>query len=85
MTQFIIKGRVKYGNTIYTSGEVVKVEEKDVEEFKKFGWEIVKEEKQKQEPDYAKMKNAELEKLLEEKGIEFQKGAKKAELLALLK
>lgn len=43
MTKFIVKGFVKYNGQKYTSGSVVEVNKKDVEQFKKFGWEIVDE------------------------------------------
>ena len=41
MTKFIVKGFVKYNGQQYTSGSVVEVQKKDVEEFKKFGWQVV--------------------------------------------
>lgn len=43
MTKFIVKGFVKYNGQKYVSGSVVEVNKKDVEQFKKFGWEIVEE------------------------------------------
>ena len=91
MTQFIIKGKVKYNGKLYTSGTVVEVDEKDVAEFKKHGWQIVGEGEHKQEDDkkeekqdFSKLTVAQLKALLTEKGIEFQDNAKKADLLALL-
>lgn len=41
MAKFIVKGKVKYQGKLYNSGEVVEVEDKHVEEFKKHGWECV--------------------------------------------
>ena len=62
-----------------------------VEQFSKHGLvEIIeqKEEVQTEEPkeviDYSKLKVAELKELLNEKGIEIPKGAKKADLISLL-
>jgi len=48
MTKFIVKGAVKYAGKNYTSGSVVDVDEKHVDEFKSYGWEIVDEEPAKE-------------------------------------
>lgn len=48
MTKFIVKGAVKYAGKNYTSGSVVEVDEKYVDEFKSYGWEIVDEEPAKE-------------------------------------
>lgn len=41
MAKFIVKGFVKYNGVQYVSGSVVEVKKEHVEEFKKFGWQIV--------------------------------------------
>ena len=135
MAKFIVKGFVKYNGQKYVSGSVVEVKKEDVEQFKKFGWEVVKEKpaedsgkagngneegkkqdtkegegqgsgnagegkEEKEEPvalteeqiqalyqekpELAGLTNAQLEALLEENGVEFVKGSKKAILLAYL-
>ena len=90
MAQFIVKGAVKYNGTLYASGSVVEVADKDVEEFKNNGWELVKGGKQKQkeegeeDKDLSKLTNDQLKALCDEKGIEYDAKAKKADLLALL-
>ena len=90
MTKFIVKGRVKYNGKLYTTGEVVEVEKKDVAEFKKYGWQIVDgNEPEGQEGgeggvDYSKMNKAQIVAELEKLGVEFDKNAKKDDLLALL-
>lgn len=85
MTKFIVKGKVKYNGTTYSSGSVVEVDQKDVAEFKKHGWEIVGDSTpQSQATDYSKLTNKQLEEELTKRGIEFEKGAKKAVLLELL-
>ena len=45
---------------------------------------IEEEEKSKEVVDYSKLKVAELKELLNDKGIEIPKGAKKADLISLL-
>lgn len=86
MAKFIVKGTVKYNGVTYASGSVVEVEKKDEKEFKKFGWEIVKEGKEGEEKgeNLSKLTNDELKAKLTEKGIEFPEDAKKANLIALL-
>ena len=84
MAKFIVKGKVKYQGKYYNSGEVVEVDAKHVEEFKKHGWQVVGKEQEPKKPDYSKMKVDELKALLTEKGIEFKPDAKKDELIALL-
>lgn len=89
MAQFIVKGRVKYQGKLYVSGQVVDVAEKDVKEFKKHGWQLVKEgdnagNKGEPKPDLSKLTNDQLKALLDEKGIAYAGNAKKADLLALL-
>ena len=120
MTKFIVKGFVKYNGKQYVSGSVVEVQDKDVQEFKKFGWQIVEEKPSenlvedekdnekdnekddkkepeveeltkeqiealyKEKPELVGLTNAQLEALLEENGVEFVKGSKKAILLAYL-
>lgn len=50
--KFIVKGKIKYNGQYYTTGAVVDVKNEYVEEFKKFGWEIVDEEQQQEnEPE----------------------------------
>ena len=44
MAKFIAKGTVKYNGVNYTTGTVFEVKEEHVDEFKKYGWEIVDEE-----------------------------------------
>lgn len=51
MTKFIVKGKVKYNDVTYSSGSVVEVEDKDVKEFKKYGWEIVPDKKGNKKPE----------------------------------
>lgn len=86
MAQFIVKGRVKYQGKLYVSGQVVDVAEKDVKEFKKHGWQLVKEGDNEGEPkpNLSKLTNDQLKALLDEKGIAYADNAKKADLLALL-
>lgn len=64
-------------------GVVLSINERTLDEHKKLGWQIVPmpvPEAQEQE----KMTVADIKKALDEKGIEYDAGAKKAELLALL-
>lgn len=87
MAEFIIKGRVKYQGKLYTSGQVVEVADKDVAEFKKHGWELVKEKANNGDEgkqDFSKLTVAQLKAVCEEKGIAYADNAKKADLLALL-
>lgn len=88
MAKFIVKGTVKYQGKTYTHGSTVEVADKDVAEFKKYGWEMVgKAEAQKaegEEQDLSKLKVVQLQALLTEKGIEYPADAKKAQLIALL-
>lgn len=98
MAKFIVKGRVKYNGQLYVSGQVVEVEQKDVEEFKAHGWEIVKHGKptkqqgegegQGQKEDKDKLtKDSKKELIIAElvkRGIEHDTAKTKAELFALL-
>lgn len=93
MTKFIVKGRVKYNGKLYATGETVEVEKKDVAEFKKYGWQVVggkePEGQQGQQGgeggvDYSKMNKAQIVEELQKLGVEFDKNAKKDDLLALL-
>ncbi len=96
MAKFIVKGSVKYQGKYYTHGQVVEVDKKDVEEFKKHGWELAgKEQPNKNEDnDPNKVpaekvltkdnKKEEIIAELEKRGIEFDPACNKAELLALL-
>ena len=76
----------------FKKGQIIDLDDIQVEQFSKHGLvEIIeqKEEVQTEEPkeeviDYSKLKVAELKELLNEKGIEIQKGAKKADLISLL-
>ena len=63
MTKFIAKFKVKYNGQQYPAGSVVCVTDKDVEEFKKFGWKIVKEEEPKKEVEVEPTK---IEEVVEE-------------------
>ena len=73
-------------------GQIIDLDDIQAEQFSKHGLvEIIeqKEEVQTEEPkeeviDYSKLKVAELKELLNEKGIEIPKGAKKADLISLL-
>ena len=89
MAQFIVKGAVKYQGKLYSSGSVVEVEDKHVEEFKKHGWEIVKGKKQEPQGNSKveltdKSKKEEIIAELVKRGIEHDPKANKADLLALL-
>ena len=76
----------------FKKGQIIDLDDIQVEQFSKHGLvEIIeqKEEVQTEEPkeeviDYSKLKVAELKELLNEKGIEIPKGAKKADLISLL-
>ena len=66
MTKFIVKGKVKYNDVTYSSGSVVEVEDKDVKEFKKYGWEIVpnkKGNKKSEVKDLGKNKKSEVKEV----------------------
>ena len=85
MAKFIVNGKVKYQGKYYNSGQVIEVDAKHVEEFKKHGWQVVDGKKQEPKtPDYSKLTVNKLKALLTEKGIEFKPDAKKDELIALL-
>ena len=43
MAKFIAKGNVKYNGKNYTHGSIIEVKKEHIEEFKKFGWEVVQE------------------------------------------
>lgn len=66
MTKFIVKGKVKYNDVTYSSGSVVEVEDKDVKEFKKYGWEIVPDKKGNKKPEVKEDKKPEQETKEEE-------------------
>lgn len=51
MAKFIVKGNVKYNGENYTNGSVIEVKKEHIEEFKKYGWEIVDEKPQVNEPE----------------------------------
>ena len=76
----------------FKKGQIIDLDDIQAEQFSKHGLvEIIeqKEEVQTEEPkeeviDYSKLKVAELKELLNEKGIEIPKGAKKADLISLL-
>ena len=98
MTQFIVKGQVKYNGKLYAAGSVVEVADKDVAEFKNNGWEIVKGKKQEGDGDGQGQGNGEgkapeltanskKELIIAElvkRGIEHDPAKTKAELFALL-
>ena len=73
-------------------GQIIDLDDIQAEQFSKHSLvEIIeqKEEVQTEEPkeevsDYSKLKVAELKELLNERGIEIPKGAKKADLISLL-
>ena len=72
----------------FKKGQIIDLDDIQAEQFTKHGLvEIIeqKEEVQIEEViDYSKLKVAELKELLNEKGIEIPKGAKKADLISLL-
>ena len=76
----------------FKKGQIIDLDDIQAEQFSKHGVvEIVKQkeevqtEEQKEEViDYSKLKVAELKELLNKKGIEIPKGAKKADLISLL-
>ena len=72
----------------FKKGQIIDLDDIQAEQFTKHGLvEIIeqKEEVQTEEViDYSKLKVAELKELLNEKGIEIPKGAKKADLISLL-
>lgn len=76
----------------FKKGQIIDLDDIQAELFSKHGLvEIIeqKEEVQIEEPkeeviDYSKLKVAELKELLNDKGIEIPKGAKKADLISLL-
>lgn len=96
MAKFIVKGTVKYKGQYYPSGSVVEVEQKDVEEFKKRGWQVAGKAKQENPEDkdpnkvpaeVVLTKDSKKELIiaeLEKRGIEFDPAKNKADLLALL-
>ena len=72
----------------FKKGQIIDLDDIQVEQFSKHGLvEIIeqKEEVQTEEViDYSKLKVAELKELLNERGIEIPKGAKKADLISIL-
>ena len=76
----------------FRKGQIIDLDDIQAEQFSKHDLvEIIeqKEEVQTEEPkeevvDYSKLKVAELKELLNERGIEIPKGAKKADLISLL-
>ena len=72
----------------FKKGQIIDLDDIQAEQFTKHGLvEIIeqKEEVQTEEViDYSKLKVAELKELLNERGIEIPKGAKKADLIGLL-
>ena len=76
----------------FKKGQIIDLDDIHAEQFLNHGLvEIIeqKEEVQTEEPkeeviDYSKLKVAELKELLNNKGIEIPKGAKKADLISLL-
>ena len=76
MTKFIVKGKVKYNDVTYSSGSVVEVEDKDVKEFKKYGWEIVPDKKGNKKPEVKEDKQPEQETKEEIKDTETKEEVK---------
>ena len=68
----------------FKKGQIIDLDDIQVEQFSKHGLVEIIEQKEEEIIDYSKLKVAELKELLNEKGIEIPKGAKKADLISLL-
>lgn len=76
----------------FKKGQVIDLDDLQSEQFLKHGLieiieqkeEVQTEESKEEVIDYSKLKVAELKELLNDKGIEIPKGAKKADLISLL-
>lgn len=73
--------RVRYGQGVHTVGDIIDVAKDDVKEIedRQLGEQVIVE-----EVDYTKMTRKELEKVLTEKGIEFNTSNSKGDLLDLV-
>ena len=68
----------------FRKGQIIDLDDIQAEQFSKHDLVEIIEQKEEEIIDYSKLKVAELKELLNEKGIEIPKGAKKAELISLL-
>lgn len=68
----------------FRKGQIIDLDDIQAEQFSKHDLVEIIEQKEEEIIDYSKLKVAELKELLNDKGIEIPKGAKKAELISLL-
>ena len=68
----------------FRKGQIIDLDDIQAEQFSKHDLVEIIEQKEEEIIDYSKLKVAELKELLNEKGIEIPKGAKKADLISLL-
>ena len=68
----------------FRKGQIIDLDDIQAEQFSKHDLVEIIEQKEEEIIDYSKLKVAELKELLNEKGIEIPKGAKKADLINLL-
>ena len=68
----------------FRKGQIIDLDDIQAEQFSKHDLVEIIEQKEEEIIDYSKLKVAELKELLNKKGIEIPKGAKKADLISLL-
>ena len=68
----------------FRKGQIIDLDDIQAEQFSKHDLVEIIEQKEEEIIDYSKLKVAELKELLNERGIEIPKGAKKADLISLL-
>ena len=68
----------------FRKGQIIDLDDIQAEQFSKHDLVEIIEQKEEEIIDYSKLKIAELKELLNERGIEIPKGAKKADLISLL-
>ena len=68
----------------FRKGQIIDLDDIQAEQFSKHDLVEIIEQKEEEVIDYSKLKVAELKELLNERGIEIPKGAKKADLISLL-
>ena len=68
----------------FRKGQIIDLDDIQAEQFSKHDLVEIIEQKEEEVIDYSKLKVAELKELLNDRGIEIPKGAKKADLISLL-
>ena len=68
----------------FRKGQIIDLDDIQAEQFSKHDLVEIIEQKEEEIIDYSKLKVAELKELLNDRGIEIPKGAKKADLISLL-